>query len=73
MKRYIFLLFGTVAFIFILTGCEKFLDEPAENRAFTELTDYTKSSDMIKPLIGTYSELNNTEWEDNPLICRRAG
>jgi len=73
MKRYIFLIFSTLALalMFVFAGCEKFLDEPAENRAFTELTDYTKSEDMIKPLLGTYSELNNTEWEDIPLISVR--
>jgi len=57
--------------LFGFSACEKYLDEPAENRTFTGATDYTKSEDMILPLIGTYTELNNTEWEDFPLISVR--
>ncbi|MBK7213066.1 MAG: RagB/SusD family nutrient uptake outer membrane protein [Bacteroidales bacterium] len=62
------LLFATVI---ALSGCNKVVDEPAENRTFTEGTDYTISSNMILPLLGTYAELNNTEWEDFPLISVR--
>ncbi len=49
-------------------GCEKFLDEPAENRQLTETTDYTQTADMAKPLLGAYAEFNSIEWENIPLI-----
>ncbi len=73
MKPNKFLILSAFTLIFLVsfTGCEKYLDEPAENRAFTEETDYTLSENMILPLIGTYTELNNTEWEDFPLISVR--
>lgn len=72
MKAYKILLFSTLAFFaLVLTGCQKYLDQPPENKAFTEATDYTKTSDMILPLYGTYAEFNNTEWEDFPLISVR--
>jgi hypothetical protein len=73
MKSYKFLITIAVALtvLFFYTGCQKYLEEPPENTAFTEQTDYTISSDMILPLIGTYTEFNNTEWEDFPLLCVR--
>jgi starch-binding outer membrane protein, SusD/RagB family len=54
-----------------ISGCSKYLDEGPEDKSFTEETDYTKSSDMILPILGTYSEFNNTEWENFPLISVR--
>jgi len=73
MKPYKFLITISIALtvLFFYTGCQKYLDEPPENTAFTEETDYTISSNMILPLIGTYYELNYTEWEDFPLISVR--
>ncbi len=75
MKPYKFLLLISFALAVILsdTGCKKYLDEPAENRAFTEETDYTKSDNMILPLIGTYERLNLVDlgWENFPLISVR--
>lgn len=73
MKLYKNILYSTFALIVAIgfTSCEKYVDEPAENKAITVETDYTIASDMIKPLIGAYSELNNTEWEDLPLIAVR--
>jgi len=56
---------------FSFSGCDKYLDEPAENRTFTGGTDYTKSENMILPLIGIYAELNGSEWEVFPLISVR--
>ena len=35
--------------LFILAGCNNLLNEPAENRAFTKETDYTKSENMNLP------------------------
>ena len=69
--KYLILFSCALLILFIYPGCEKYLDEPPENKAFTEETDYSISSDMILPLIGTYAELNNTEWEDMPLISVR--
>ncbi len=73
MKLNKFIIANTFALVllFSFSSCEKYLDEPAENRTFTETTDYSKSADMILPLIGTYTEFNNTEWEDFPLISVR--
>jgi hypothetical protein len=69
-KFFILITFSVVALLSI-SGCSKYLDDPAEDRTFTGGTDYTISSNMILPIIGTYSELNNTEWEDFPLISVR--
>ncbi|HNS16706.1 MAG TPA: RagB/SusD family nutrient uptake outer membrane protein [Bacteroidales bacterium] len=75
MKPTKFLIFTTCALlvIFTYTGCEKYLDEPPENKAFTEETDYTQSKNMIQPLIGAYSKLNAVDvgWENFPLISVR--
>jgi len=73
MKPYKYFIFSSFALIFLFgsTGCEKFLEEDPQNTTFTKGTDYTISSNMILPLIGTYAEFNNTEWEDFPLIAVR--
>lgn len=57
--------------LFATTACHDLLDEPAENRAFTEETDYTLSNNMIQPLIGMYAEFYSRGWEDFPLIAVR--
>ncbi len=59
---------------FLLLGfssCHDALDEPAENRAFTEETDYTNTQNMILPLIGAYEEFQDRGWEEFPLISVR--
>lgn len=73
MKPYKFLKLCTLALVFLISfaGCEKYLDDTAENKTLTETTDYTLSQNMILPLIGVYTEFNNTEWEDMPLIAVR--
>jgi len=71
LNKFIFSSIFALLVLLSFFGCEKYLDEPAENRTFTGDTDYTKSEDMILPLIGTYTEFNNTEWEDFPLISVR--
>lgn len=55
----------------VFIACEDKLDEPAENKTFTEETDYTQSQNMILPLIGLYSEFQNFAWENFPLISVR--
>jgi hypothetical protein len=57
--------------LFLLPSCNKMLDEPAENKAYTGQTDYTKTGNMILPLIGMYADLYDHEWEDYPLIAVR--
>lgn len=71
LNRYILhLAFFTAALVFV-SACTKHFDDIKENRSVTSQTDYTISSNMILPLIGAYSEFNNTEWEDFPLIAVR--
>lgn len=66
-SKHIFISFAIlIASLLVATGCKKQLDEPAENRTFTGATDYTKTSDMIKPLIGTYASFNKV---DNDWMC----
>lgn len=61
----------TVAVLLTASACHDLLEEPAENRAFTEETDYTNSDNMILPLIGAYAEFYSRGWEDFPLIAIR--
>jgi starch-binding outer membrane protein, SusD/RagB family len=70
LKQYI-IPFGTLAVVlFIAASCNKNLDVLPENRKFTGETDYTITSDMIKPLLGVYNGMSVTdgEWEDFPII-----
>ncbi|MBL7906379.1 MAG: RagB/SusD family nutrient uptake outer membrane protein [Bacteroidales bacterium] len=60
-----------VAAPLIFSGCSKYIDAAKEDTQLTENTDYSIHSNMILPIIGTYTELNNTEWEDFPLISVR--
>ncbi len=73
MKRinYIIKLTLTVVILMAVGACHDLLDEPAENRAFTEETDYSISENMILPLIGAYAEFYSRGWEDFPLIAVR--
>lgn len=59
------------AAMFAVNGCSDVLDEPAENRSYTDETDYTLTENMIRPLIGTYAEFYDRGWEDFPLISVR--
>lgn len=63
-------LFALVVIVF-LGSCSDILNEPAENRAFTEETDYTLTDNMILPLIGAYGEFYTRGWEGIPLISVR--
>ncbi len=73
MKRInnIFKITFAVVLLLAFTACHDLLDEPAENRAFTEATDYSNSGNMILPLIGAYAEFYSRGWEDFPLIAVR--
>jgi hypothetical protein len=61
----------TVVALLTVGACHDLLDEPAENRAFTEETNYAQSENMILPLIGAYAEFYSRGWEDFPLIAVR--
>lgn len=75
MKPNKFLTVITLALVIQLSfnGCEKYLDEPPENRSFTEETDYSIHENMVLPLIGAYSKMNAVDvgWENFPLIAVR--
>ena len=73
MKRYIIITKLTLfmAALLIFPACHDLLEEPAENRAFTEETDYTITDNMELPLVGMYADFYNSEWEVFPLISVR--
>ncbi|PRY96936.1 RagB/SusD family nutrient uptake outer membrane protein [Marinilabilia salmonicolor] len=68
--KYILFTFSVAGMLFA-TACHDLLDEPAENRAFTEETDYTISENMVLPLIGAYADFYQRGWEDIPLLAVR--
>jgi starch-binding outer membrane protein, SusD/RagB family len=57
--------------MFAITSCHDLLEEDPENTNYTSQTDYTITADMIKPLIGAYSEFQDRAWEEFPLIAVR--
>lgn len=71
INKYIISGIFSLILMFGFSGCQKYLDEPAENRTFTGSTDYTISENMNLPLLGIYAELNGSEWEVFPLISVR--
>jgi len=42
--------------LFVTTSCHDLLDEDPENNNYTGQTDYTNTSNMIRPLLGAYAE-----------------
>lgn len=60
-----------VGIMLLASACKDLLNEPAQNTIFTGGTDYTKSSDMILPLIGLYAEFEDFYWENYPVIATR--
>src|SRR5690554_4732164 len=69
--KYILMLTVSTGLLFTVAACHDLLEEPAENRVFTEETDYTVSENMIQPLLGAYAEFQSRGWEDHPLIAVR--
>ncbi|MFT3738371.1 MAG: RagB/SusD family nutrient uptake outer membrane protein [Breznakibacter sp.] len=63
--------FTAMVLLLLVSACEDKLNEPAENKTFTEETDYTQSENMILPLIGLYAEFQDFAWENFPLIAVR--
>jgi len=53
------------------SACQDKLDIAAENKAFTQGTDYTNTNNMILPLTGLYAEIQDFGWENFPLISVR--
>ena len=64
------LTFALVALL-ATTACQDKLEELPENKAFTNETDYTISSNMDLPLKGVYATFNAIAWENYPLISVR--
>lgn len=60
-----------VGAMLIAPACNDKLDELAQDVSFTGETDYTKSEDMIQPLIGAYAEWEDFYWENYPVIATR--
>lgn len=60
-----------VALLSFSTSCEDKLYEKPENTSFAGETDFTKTENMILPVIGAYAEFQNRGWEDFPLIAVR--
>jgi len=73
LKQYFIPIATLITALFIAAGCSEKLDELPENRTFTEETDYTKTNDMILPVIGAYAALSpvDVDWMDMPLIAVR--
>ena len=58
--------------LFLFTSCNDKLNELKENESYTSTTDYTISANMIKPLVGAYTDFSiNRGWADFPLISVR--
>jgi hypothetical protein len=57
--------------MFTATSCHDLLDEPNENKTFTEETDYTDAGKMMLPLLGVYAQLQDYPWHDFPVISVR--
>lgn len=52
-------------------ACDDSLDEPLEQQALIENTDYTQTEDMDQLLTGAYAAFYNLQWETFPLISVR--
>jgi len=59
------------AIVFTAVSCVEELDSLPENVDFTEDTDYTDATEMIKFLAGAYGKVYERGWEQPPLISVR--
>ncbi len=57
--------------LLLTASCGDILDEPLQNQAIAEQTDYTKSENMVLMLYGAYAEFNTLQWETFPIISVR--
>ncbi len=60
-----------VPLLLLVQSCEDLLDEPLQNQAIADQTDFTQSENMILMLFGAYAELNSLQWETFPVISVR--
>ena len=60
-----------VVVLVFTASCGDVLDEPLQNEAIAEQTDYTQSENMILMLYGAYAEFNALQWETFPIISVR--
>ena len=58
MKNIIKISVFTLA-LFTATSCHDLLEEDPENNNYTGQTDYTNTSNMIRPLLGAYAEFQD--------------
>jgi len=71
ISKYSIQLFVFIGLLLASTGCEDYLNKSLEDQAIVERTDYTKTENMISPLIGLYAELYGIGWERLPLLSVR--
>jgi hypothetical protein len=71
LNKYIIKLTALFIVLISIMGCEHYLDELPENKAFTESTDYTLSDNTILPLIGAYERFYAKGWPNSPLMSVR--
>lgn len=57
--------------LLVIASCQDKLNNPPENTAFTDETDYTRTENIILPMIGAYAEFYTRGWEGIPLISVR--
>src|SRR5690242_13345461 len=70
-SKYLRITLLAIPVILLANACSDKLDEPALNQRLATQTDYTKTENMILPLIGAYAEFYTRGWEDFPLIAVR--
>ncbi len=58
MKKRIIIAFTAFIMVFIISGCEDFLDKPIEGQVPLEEVDYTDESRMYEPVAGIYASAN---------------
>ncbi len=73
MKSIKILMKPTICFMAIVfaTSCSDQLNAPLENTVISNKTDYSKTSNMILPLLGAYSSFQFNEWETGLLLSVR--
>ena len=58
--------------IIVMASCDNKLNDPLENVALVENTDYSGTENMFQLLTGSYANLYDMQWETFPLIAVRA-
>ena len=55
----------------VTVSCDNALEEPIEQQALIEKTDYTKTENMFQLLTGAYATFYDLQWETFPIISVR--